>query len=415
MSSIRRVFVLLASLVVLSAVGRAQAQTTATGGSVTISTTSPATHKLPRSGFRTADQINFADCRDDDIMTFSLVLSANHTNYGLEAWAGVGCDNVTNRQTPTLTTCWKLFAGSPNTTTPSVSLHVRDILYGQTILHNGGSSAGSTADAGIGGTSGTGGADAGVSGATASAGSGMTTTTTTTNIPTGTIVSGTDENSCEDTSGLAVITPLNIYFMLVDGSGTAQVPFATYIAHYKLLAPPPPPNVSADIGDGLLPIHFSYAGGQSTDTTINGYQFYCDPPPGLAAAEDAGVAPSDAGAAIPECTVSTVLVPDKRAADNYRCGGATQSATAGNATGLVDGVAYNVAVAATDTYQNIGALSPLACNVPQPITGFFKAYRGAGGQGGGGFCSFSLKPEPVPLVALLGLASCLVLRRRRAT
>lgn len=90
------------------------------------------------------------------------------------------------------------------------------------------------------------------------------------------------------------------------------------------------------------------------------------------------------------------------------------TALAGNATGLVNGVAYNVAVAATDTYQNTGTLSSLACNVPQPVNGFFKAYRAAGGQGGGGYCSFSQKREPLPLFALIGLASCLVLRRRRA-
>jgi hypothetical protein len=91
------------------------------------------------------------------------------------------------------------------------------------------------------------------------------------------------------------------------------------------------------------------------------------------------------------------------------------TATAGNATGLVDGVSYNVGVSATDTYQNVGKLSTLACEVPQPVDGFFKEYRAAGGQGGGGFCSFSMKRQPLPFAMLLGLASCLVFRRRRAT
>jgi hypothetical protein len=97
----------------------------------------------------------------------------------------------------------------------------------------------------------------------------------------------------------------------------------------------------------------------------------------------------------------------------YQCGSASLSATGGNAVGLVNGVSYTVGVAATDTYANVGTLSTLTCQVPQPITGFYKAYRAAGGTGGGGFCSFSVKREPLPLVALLGLASCLVLRRRR--
>jgi hypothetical protein len=71
-------------------------------------------------------------------------------------------------------------------------------------------------------------------------------------------------------------------------------------------------------------------------------------------------------------------------------------------------------VAAVDIYENTGVLSTVACEVPQPITGFYKAYRDAGGTAGGGFCSFSTKREPVIFLAVLSLASILVLRRRRA-
>ena len=81
---------------------------------------------------------------------------------------------------------------------------------------------------------------------------------------------------------------------------------------------------------------------------------------------------------------------------------------------LVNGVAYNVAVAAYDIYDNTGPLSALACEVPQPVTGFFKGYKDAGGEAGGGFCSFSRHREPLTLVAVLGFASYLVFRRRRA-
>jgi hypothetical protein len=98
----------------------------------------------------------------------------------------------------------------------------------------------------------------------------------------------------------------------------------------------------------------------------------------------------------------------------FRCGTAQQTSRTANATGLVNGVPYNVAVAAFDTFDNIGPLSEPTCKAPQPVTGFYKAYRDSGGRGGGGFCSFSPRREPMPLVILLGLASCLVLRRRRA-
>jgi hypothetical protein len=99
----------------------------------------------------------------------------------------------------------------------------------------------------------------------------------------------------------------------------------------------------------------------------------------------------------------------------YRCGSvSSKSAQSANATNLVNGVAYNVAVAAVDTYDNTGPLSDLACEVPQPVTGFFKGYRDAGGEGGGGFCSFSRHGEPLTLIGVLGFASYLVFRRRRA-
>ena len=430
MSTHRRVFAFLASLLVLSAVRGAQAQATTTG--ITLATT-PVTHNLKRTGFRTADQINYNDCHNDDIMTFSLVLPSNHNMYALEVWAGVGCNTDSTRQMPGLTSCWRLEAPTPNSASNSAlaPIHVRDLLYGPNVLHSGGTAvstggtggtdAGGTSGTDAGGTSGTGGTggtggDTGGGGTTADTG-GTTSTTTQPIIPTGTIVTGTDQSTCDDPSNLPVVSQLQVYFMLVDGNETAQGGIGTYTAHYKLQAPNPPDTVTADIGDTMLPLQFSYASGNQTDTTISGYQFYCDPPPGEAALADAGIVPIDVldaptGA---DCQpTSTQLVPNMRADDKFKCGNASLSATAGNATGLVNGVLYNVGVAATDTYQNVGKISTLTCNMPQPVTGFFKAYRAAGGKGGGGFCSFSTHREPLPLIALLGLASCLVLRRRRA-
>jgi hypothetical protein len=58
-----------------------------------------------------------------------------------------------------------------------------------------------------------------------------------------------------------------------------------------------------------------------------------------------------------------------------------------NVTGLVDGVNYNVAVAAVDNFGNVGPLSTVQCQIPQQVTDFFQSYRDAGGSAGGGFCS----------------------------
>ena len=150
----------------------------------------------------------------------------------------------------------------------------------------------------------------------------------------------------------------------------------------------------------------------SGDNTINGYNFYCDPAPGADAAKDAGVFPADSNE-IPACSGSVKLVPGSHPNPDYYCGSTGARSNHGNATGLINGVAYNVAVATTDSYQNTGVLSTTVCQVPQPVTGFFEAYRDAGGEGGGGFCSFSRHREPLTLIALLGFASFWVLRRRR--
>ena len=438
MSAHRRVFAFLASLLVLSAVRGAPAQVAGTP-SVTLPTTG-LTHSIPvRSGNRLATQLNFADCEQGDVLKFSVTI-ANGGNLILQAWAGTGCDQLANRTNSVSTLCWKLYdspAGNTGTLQQEVDINVRDLLAGIT-LYGG---TGSTSTGGSGGTGGdtsvTGGTggDTSVTGGTGgdtsgtggtggdTGGSSGTTGTTATGggiLATGTLVINSGTDACIDKTGVSLITPINVYFMLVDGTRALQGTFAQWAGTYKLLAPAPPATVTADIGEDLLPLHFS--SNQSGDKTLNGYQFFCDPPPGLAAAEDAGVAPGggeagesgDGGLVIPVCTPSSLLEPGTVPDQKFLCGSTGPTATAGNATGLVNGVAYHVGVATKDTYDNVGKLSVLACNVPQPVNGFFKAYRLAGGQGGGGFCSFATKREPVILIALLGLAASLVLRRRRA-
>lgn len=422
MSSLRRVFAFFAAvpLTALAASYTGSAHAQALGASVTV----PAAgvmHSRTVSGYRTNVQINYDDCITDDLITFSVNL-ANRGTYPLQIWAGNNsCTTATNRTTTTLSGCWLLYSSLPTTNSFTVQLHVRDILWGQT---SGSVTTGSTG--GTGGTTDTGGSGGttdvgGSSGTTAVGGSGGTTdtggTTGTSTLPTGTLIQNMGPEVCEDRTGVSKANSLVVTFMLIDTSNANAVvgTSATWTTQYKLLAPAPPSQVSADVGDTLLPIHFSYPNNQSNDATINGYQFFCDPPPGVDGAADAGAVavPVETGKLTANCQSST-LAADTIADKKYRCGTASVSATAGNATGLVNGVSYNVGVSATDTFDNVGKLSTLTCQVPQPVTGFFKAYRAAGGEAGGAFCSFSRKREPLQLIVLLGLASCLVLRRRRA-
>jgi hypothetical protein len=406
--------------------GEVHAQTLPTAApAVTLAATGVG-RRSNRGGNLMNNQINFDDCNVNETIHFSLAVANPNSSLSLQVWAGASCEVLTNRQTTTQLTCHQIGNGMSvgSTSPPPIPVSIRDILFLRTQASAGLSptatgTAGAAGTAGTGGTDATAGADtggmsgsggtagaAGTAGASSSAGSAGAASTL-----------SADEAACTPQDMATGAQTISVYFMLVDSGSVIQGTFAKWDATYKLLAPAPPDKVSASIGEGLLPITFSYTT-PSTDNSINGYNFYCDPPPGADAAADAGVLPVDGGIALTKCNgvPSTTLVAGASVAKlgAYYCGSAGKSASGGNATGLVNGVQYNIAVATTDSYNNIGHLSPATCGVPQPVTGFYEAYRDAGGRGGGGFCSISRKREPYVLAALLGFAACLVLRRRRA-
>jgi hypothetical protein len=75
-----------------------------------------------------------------------------------------------------------------------------------------------------------------------------------------------------------------------------------------------------------------------------------------------------------------------------------------------------VAVAATDRFGNLGPLSSVFCEIPEPTTDFWETYKGAGGAAGGSLCSVEGPGFPIGSVAvttLFGLAVVGTLRRRR--
>ena len=86
--------------------------------------------------------------------------------------------------------------------------------------------------------------------------------------------------------------------------------------------------------------------------------------------------------------------------------------------GLTNGVNYNVSVAAVDNFGNIGPLAPQGCQVPQPVTDFFEAYRGAGGLAGGGICSIDAVGRSARwggCFTVFGLVVMSLFRRRSST
>jgi hypothetical protein len=101
----------------------------------------------------------------------------------------------------------------------------------------------------------------------------------------------------------------------------------------------------------------------------------------------------------------------------YLCGSVSGlSATKGSVTNLTNFQRYTVAIAAVDGVGNVGPLSSLVCETPQPIDDFYKVYRDAGGRAGGGYCQVGLAglspPGGLPLLAALSSLGALAFRRR---
>ncbi|HWZ89488.1 MAG TPA: hypothetical protein VNW92_11580 [Polyangiaceae bacterium] len=324
----------------------------------TVTLAANVTHSIARDDFRTNDQINLGDCLKDDRLDFTLTLT-NRGNYALEVWSGYSCDTLAQRTTLGSSLCWLLYRGVPNDDVPSVPIPVRSILAGY---------ASSFAT------------------------------------PTGTLVQAGPEACVPPNTGISAASQARIYFMLVDSSTESTVGvMATWNARYKLTGPNPPDEVTAAPAAKSLVVSFGYSGGFSADQTINSYSFFCDPPPGPAVPADTG---SDASAPLTcdESPISAVLVQGSISVDPlYHCGTAKLDATSGTATGLDELVPHHVAVAATDTYGNVGPLSMVACAVPAPDAG----------QSVSACCFSPRRVAPRSSLLLLSLTLALSIFRRR--
>jgi hypothetical protein len=406
MFNLRSVFAFWAvAALVLGSAERAQAQTTG-NVSVAVPATGVRRDHQDYAGKVLVTQINYKDCLNEDFFTFTVNLGTGFMGHTLEIWAGTSCDGIPNRQ-PNTATCWQVSSIVPASINLTMKATVREMLYGLTGNHNiGNGSSGS--NGGTGGTDATGGTgDTSASGGSAGDSSGGGGGSGSGSVP------SDAPPECTPTSAAVGAQPITLYFLLLQPGMMADAS-ATWKGTYKLIAPDPPTGVTSGTGENQAPIFWSPQTNQA-DQTIDGYQFYCDPAPGQAGLDEAGVPPPDPGILPAACTATEILKEGARPDDKYKCGTAAKTATRGTATGLINNVAYNVAVAATDTYRNVGVVSEPACAIPQPVTGFFEAYRDAGGAGGGGFCSFSRQRRPLILLGVIGLGLCLVLRRRRAT
>ena len=299
-------------------------------------------------------QVNRQDCLDNATITFPITRTARESGT-FEVWSGADCTNKDARQMNS--TCVQVFTGE--LTVESVEVRVQDMLqpYNDTTL-------------GVG--------------------------------------SGTDATCDSSTSSTG--GERTLFFMIVDSNLDAFEP-QQWKFTFDTVPPDPPTGLSGGPGEASVVVDFE----ATKATDLKGYRIYCSDVAAEEPAEmGAGGGPDSATSADGSCT-STVLIPGKHATVD-ECGsvdGKSVSEIVGEKD-VSNGVLYAAAIASVDELGNVGVLSEIVCATPKEATGYFEAYRAAGGKCGGGFCSFGPATRGTFAMAFalaaLGLA---VARRRR--
>jgi hypothetical protein len=426
-----RVSIPVLALLTLLVTRHARAQTTdggtTTGLTIAVASGASITHVLPSGDDFTRDSltpagINFEDCEEDASLVFPLVVTgtaAEAAGYLLYAFAGSNCNAGGTAVEPDVagSTCWPIAAGAIGYAVGSsiqVKIRARQIL----------------------------------------AQANLTTKTTYSEI------ASSDDSMCH-TQPTSAPLQLSIYFVF--GTTAALTEVGGYVSPTvgaDLAAAAPPSTVSVGIGHTILLPDWSPV----SDTDIVGYNVYYLP----VAAADAGVADASSDGGVPyqpngvSCTspfpagstssqttdtsdvvtesdggtetISTTatiaalsMQPREVKKGAYpfvdAAGGTATSATI---SGLTDDTEYAVAIAATDAYGNVGALSTFTglsssdtsvctCQWPQAVSDFWTSYAVAGGKAGGGFCSTTspdASEDAGACAMVIGAAAIFFLRRR---
>lgn len=137
--------------------------------------------------------------------------------------------------------------------------------------------------------------------------------------------------------------------------------------------------------------------------TINGYRLYCEPNAGSTGESDAGP---------PACAPSARLVAGASTDDiqDLLCGNAGKADASGQIEGLTNNLPYNVAVAATDVYDNVSVLSPVACAAPLATV---PGQAESSSEQTSKACSFAPSRPSFPFLPCIALGLCLLRRRQR--
>lgn len=327
------------------------------------------------------------DCKNDISIEFPLILAGLPTSNALQAWAGASCTDATAR-TGANPTCWPVYPSSIAATTQAVNprIRVQDIV-GQIVTQ-----------------------------------------------PKNLTYVAADSSVCTTQALTSGQTTVNIFFIWVDGQSTAISSAPPYPLAVKLLGPPAPTAVTVSAGGGLLKVGWTPPSGEKD---LAGYYLYAQssaststPDASTLVCDDGGIldgGTDDSGDAIAiPVDASCTSVPIASDAAISACGNVDPTASTptqvpgavggGSIQGLTNATTYAVAVAAYDSFGNIGDLSGSVCGAPEQTSGFWERYEGAGGTAGGGYCTVHAVGLPgAPAAtgfafALIGLAA---LRRRK--
>lgn len=401
-------------------------------GSLSVNTTTPMWSGRSQTD-RKLDFINRQDCRDENATISFVATFVGSPGGAFEVWSGTNCDTLAAR-TPATATCVKVYSGTSGvnqTVTVRVRSMIRALSDDPTNAAAGDVSACDSSNS--------------MSASTRAlhfvvydAGSNMS------------LIPATPKWSFKyDTVGPNPPTSIRT------GSGessltprfTAPTGEATLIRYHFYCSPATTPvntgntgGTASTAGSGGTDAASSGTGGTGgTDTVVGGADA------GGASAGGTDTGGTDTGGTDTGGTISTAgtstdtsaggesssgsaisddatcgsdqLIPGQDPpAGLAECGSVTAMGADGGVTDdvLENGVRYALAVAAEDDANNIGKLSLLACGVPQEVTGFFEAYRAAGGQAGGGYCSFAPARRGAAMISLvLLLGACALIARRR--
>lgn len=250
------------------------------------------------------------------------------------------------------------------------------------------------------------------------------------------------------------ISTITVYFMVFRGGvATAAAAKDTVPIKVDTQGPVGLTGIKALPGDQAITISWDSVGEAGAQDII-GAQALCDPTPAPSLATDAGTTQvcTEAGDADPDasatpepnCTTvaregaaaggpipSTGQIPSNGLACTTATFATSKAVGCGSVTGttgntiridtingqpLQNGTVYAVAVAGTDSFGNVGSVSSATCQFPEATSDFWRDYRNAGGQSGGG-CAVEGPAVPIGSFSLMlvgGVAVLSTLRRARA-